>query len=101
MENLENMENAVKKELKPVSTYMLIWLGLMMLTAVTVVFSILQLGQFSVVAAITIATVKAGLVIWYFMHIKYEDVAFKVMLALAVVTLTAILLITFLDVSFR
>lgn len=86
---------------RPLSTYVTVWLSLLVLTAVTVTVAGLDLGQWSVLGAIAIALVKATLVLLFFMHIKYEDRVFKVMLAVAVVTLTVIMLLTFVDTSYR
>lgn len=90
-----------KKNIHPFSTYLLIWLGLLVLTGVTVTVAGLNLGQLSVLGAIVIAAVKSTLVILFFMQIKYEDRVFKVMLGVAVATLTVIMVLTFADVSFR
>lgn len=81
--------------------YIAVWFGLLVLTGLTVTVAILNLGQLSVLVAIGVATIKSILVVWVFMHIKYEDMVFKSMLALSIVTLTVIMLLTFMDVSFR
>jgi cytochrome c oxidase subunit 4 len=61
----------------------------------------LEFGQWSALAAIAIATVKGTLVLFYFMHLKYESALFKVALMVALLTLTIILVLTFADISFR
>jgi cytochrome c oxidase subunit 4 len=94
-------EKMEKKNVRPFSNYLMIWFGLLMLTGVTVTVAGLNLGQLSVLGAIIIAAVKSTLVILFFMHIKYEDRVFKIMLGLAVVTLVVIMVLTFVDVSFR
>ena len=85
----------------PLGTYVLIWLALLTLTAVTVTVAGLHLGNFTVLAAIAIATIKSTLVLLYFMHLKYEDRVFLIMLMLALFTLAVIMVLTFIDVSFR
>lgn len=90
-----------KKNVKPFSTYILIWLGLVMLTGVTVTVAGVNLGGLSVMGAIAIAAVKSTLVVLFFMHIKYEDKVFKLMLGVAVLTLAIILILTFVDVFYR
>ena len=45
-------------------------IGLLVLTAVTVKAAFIDLGAFNPVVALLIATVKATLVILYFMHVK-------------------------------
>lgn len=94
-------ETMEKKNPRPFSTYILIWLGLLMLTGVTITVAGLNLGTLSVLGAIVIAAIKSTLVVLYFMHIKYEDRVFKIMLGLAIFTLVVILALTFADVSYR
>jgi len=69
-------ETMEKKNPRPFSTYILIWLGLLMLTGVTITVAGLNLGTLSVLGAIVIAAIKSTLVVLYFMHIKYEDRVF-------------------------
>lgn len=85
----------------PLATYVMIWVALLVLTAVTITAASLHLGGFSVLAAIFIATVKGVLVLLYFMHLKYEDRVFAGMLLLALFTLTIIMVLTFFDVLLR
>jgi len=52
-------------------TYYLIFLTLMVCTAITVAVAYLDLGPLNVVVAMTIAVLKATLVVLFFMHVKY------------------------------
>jgi len=61
----------------------------------------MHLGRLSMLTALAIASVKAGLVLWFFMHLKYEDRLFKVLLLVPIVTLTVIIGLTFFDVLYR
>ncbi len=81
--------------------FVAVWAALIALTAVTVTVAGLHLGRLSTLTALVIASCKAGLVLWYFMHLKYEHRLFKVMLFVPVVTLTVIIGLTFLDIWFR
>jgi cytochrome c oxidase subunit IV len=57
----------------PVKTYVLIFLALLVLTALTTGVAFIDLGaEFSTIVALTIAVVKALLVILFFMHVKYS-----------------------------
>jgi cytochrome c oxidase subunit 4 len=94
-------DHATQHQPVPLSTHVMIWLGLLLLTALTVTAASLHFGGWSVFAAIAIATVKASLVLWYFMNLKYEDRLFKTMLFLALFTLTVIMVLTFFDVLLR
>jgi cytochrome c oxidase subunit IV len=95
------MNDMEKHQPIPVSTYLMVWVGLLLLTALTITATSLHLGSYSVAAAIAIATIKGALVLFYFMHLKYEDRVFKIMLLLALFTLTVIMVLTFLDVLVR
>ena len=55
----------------PPRTYYLIFLTLMACTAITVAVAYLDLGPLNVVVAMTIAVLKATLVVLFFMHVKY------------------------------
>ena len=57
----------------PKGVYYTIFGGLMLLTAVTVGVAFINLGPFNFPVALTIAIVKATLVILFFMHVKYSS----------------------------
>jgi cytochrome c oxidase subunit 4 len=54
-----------------------------------------------VVINLFIATLKAGLVLAFFMHLKYEGRFLKGMLLLTLAALTCIIALTFSDVWYR
>lgn len=85
----------------PARTFLIVWACLLALTAVTITVAGLHLGNFSTLAAITIASVKAGLVLWFFMHLKYEARLFKILLLVPIVTLAVIIGMTFIDIWYR
>jgi cytochrome c oxidase subunit 4 len=53
-------------------TYWVIFAALMVLLVLTVGVAQFQLGALSVAVALTIAVVKAVLIILYFMHVRYS-----------------------------
>ncbi len=59
----------------PTKVYILAGLALYALTIITVAASYFDTGSMlvNVLIAMAIATVKAFVVLWYFMHMKYED----------------------------
>ena len=59
--------------ISPVSLYVTIFLALMVGTALTVAAAFVNLGSFNFPVAMLIAVFKASLVIWYFMHVKYQS----------------------------
>ena len=57
----------------PVRVYALVFLALMAGTAITVWAAFLDLGALNNVVMLTIAVVKATLVVLYFMHVRYSS----------------------------
>ncbi len=81
--------------------YVGILLGLMTLTALTVAISFVHLGSLNLVVAVTIATIKASLVVTYFMHLRYDN-RFHALVFLSSLLFVAIFLVyTFNDTSHR
>ncbi len=78
-----------------------VWLILLALTALTVLITRIDLGGFKVVGALAIACLKSGLVIAFFMHMKYEGRLLRWLLFLALLTLAIFIGLTFFDVLYR
>jgi len=57
----------------PLRTYYTIFAALLAGTALTVWVAFMDLGPLNTVVAITIAVIKALLVVLYFMHVKYSS----------------------------
>jgi cytochrome c oxidase subunit 4 len=82
--------------------YVWIWLGLVILTGVTVSMAGMNFGLLSIVIVLTIAATKSGLVLSYFMHLKYETgLLFKLMIPIVLAALTVFIGLTFTDIAFR
>jgi cytochrome c oxidase subunit 4 len=71
----------MKDHIVPVRTYVVIFLALIVLTWVTTAIAFIDLGQFNVYVALTIAIVKATLVVLFFMHVKYSERVTKIYVA--------------------
>jgi len=82
-------------------TYVMVWLGLVALTAVTASVAGLELGGITIVVALLIAISKSMLVGNYFMHLKFEKAVFKIFVAVCIITFLVIIILTFADLSFR
>lgn len=85
----------------PYRTFVTVWVVLLALTAATVAISRVHLGALNIWAALGIASVKSALVIFFFMHLKYERLLFKLCLLVALVTLALFIGLTFFDVLYR
>ena len=82
-------------------TYILVWMGLLAFTSITVTVAGINLGNFTLFIGLLIAAFKSGLVINIFMHIKFDEPIFKVFLGLSGFTLIVIFVLTFFDVIYR
>lgn len=85
----------------PYRTFVIVWALLLVLTAITVAVSRVHLGALNIWAALGIASLKSALVIFFFMHLKYEKKLFKYFLLGALVTLAIFIGLTFFDVHYR
>lgn len=94
-------ENQHHPESTGYGIYILIWLGLVSLTVITVSLSGLNLQGLTVITALTIATIKSALVMNYFMHIKYETMIFKVFIAVCIIIFIVMIVLTFFDLTYR
>ena len=61
----------------------------------------LDLGAWSMAANLLIASTKAGLVLWFFMHLKYEKPLLKLLILVPIATITIIIRLTFVDIWYR
>ena len=78
-----------------------VWLGLLALTALTVWVARHNVGIGHVWGSLAIAVAKGGLVIVFFMHMKYEGWLLRGLLFLALLTLSIFIGFTFFDVLYR
>jgi len=82
------------------ATLIKVWAALVALTAFLVAASRLSSGA-AAWAMLLITPVKAGLVLYFFMHLKYEKLLLKTMAFVALATLLTFIGMLFFDISFR
>ena len=85
----------------PYATFVKVWACLLMLTFILVVVSRMFHEALSVWAMLTITPLKAGLVFYYFMHLKHEGPLLRTMVFVALATLVVFIGMLFFDISFR
>ncbi|MEJ2421216.1 MAG: cytochrome C oxidase subunit IV family protein [Acidobacteriota bacterium] len=88
------------------TTYTLVWGALVALTLLLSAVSVFHLKDVPFLtpslAAFIISPIKAGLVVFYFMHLKYEtNNIYKIMLVITLGILIIFLGLTWLDVALR
>ena len=82
--------------------YIYIWIGLLVLTAITVTTADLNIGKIGIIVVLTIAAVKSILVLLYFMHLRSEKrLLLKLLVPIAIATLAIFIGLTFTDILNR
>jgi len=81
--------------------FILIWIALLSLTAITVALAGIELGRWVIVTALAIASIKTYLVGSVFMHLKFEERVFTVFVVVALLTLLVFFVLLFFDYGFQ
>jgi len=85
-----------------VKLYIGIWLALLAGTGLTVFAAYVDLGPFNTIVALSIATIKAILVVLFFMHVKYaHEKMTKLVIVTAIFFLFILLALSMADYSTR
>ncbi len=87
------MSSPVEPHAETKSLLLTVFAALMVLTLLTVWVSGMDLGRMNDVAALGIALAKAGLVIWFFMHVRHATILTK--LAILTASFFIVLLFSF------
>jgi len=82
-------------------TLLRVWVLLLLLTALLVFSGRVFHEALSVWALLIITPIKAGLVFYYFMHLKYEKPFLKSMVAITLGALIVFIGLTFFDILYR
>jgi cytochrome c oxidase subunit IV len=82
-------------------TYLTVWAALIALTGLLVVAGRFFHEALAVPAMLIITPLKAALVFYYFMHLKYEKTYIRGMVFTALATLTVFIGLLFFDISYR
>lgn len=82
-------------------SHILVLLGLIALTAITVLITSVELGPYNTAAAMIIAMIKGTIVLLYFMHLKFEEKIYGIMVAIVLAIFTAVIIVTFFDYLYR
>jgi cytochrome c oxidase subunit 4 len=85
----------------PFNVYIKVLSALLILTVLTVLVAQMDFGTFNVLIAMGIATIKATLVLLFFMHLKYDNKLFPVIFLTGVFFLVVIFLFCEFDIITR
>ena len=90
-----------KNHIIPFELYIKVLVALLVLTVITVAVAQVDFGVLNTIIAMGIATVKAALVLLYFMHLKYDDKTYLVIFLSGVFFLLVIFLFCEFDLITR
>jgi len=91
----------MSEHIDSVKTYALVFAGLIFATIATTAVAFVDLGAFSVVAALVIAVCKMLLVALFFMHVRHSSKLTRLVLLGALMWLGILILMTLADFSTR
>jgi cytochrome c oxidase subunit 4 len=94
--NVVNPEHSDHHIVTPV-TYAIVFVTLLVGTAITVVAAYIDLGIFNPVVALAIACTKAVIVILFFMHVKYQSKLVKLTVGAGFFTFLVLITMTLTD----
>lgn len=89
-----------KHHIVPVKTYLIILGALLVFTLLSIAITQIDLGAFAVLGAMLFAAAKTGLIVAYFMHLKFEKKMYAWFAGIVILTFTIVIVLTFLDYMF-
>lgn len=90
-----------KNHVVPYKNHFLVLLLLIALTGITVAITSVELGPYNTAAAMVIATIKALIVLLYFMHLRFDQKIYRFMTTIVLLIFIAVVIITFFDYLYR
>lgn len=88
-------------EVASVRAYVGVFAALIVLTISTVLIAEVDLGELNIIAAMTIAVVKASLVVWFFMNLRQSTSLTRLLAGAGLFWLLILLAFTFSDYATR
>lgn len=95
------MDKHSENHIVPYKLYLFVLAGLITMTLISVGVTKIDLGTFSVLTAIILASIKSALVLIFFMHLKFDNRLLQILVTSVFVLVALVLFITFLDYNFR
>jgi cytochrome c oxidase subunit IV len=90
-----------KPHISTYTSHAVVLIILLSLTALSVGMAEMHLGAISVAVALLVASAKGTTVLTYFMHLKYENLFFKIMVTGVFLMYLLIIIFLFFDYLFR
>jgi cytochrome c oxidase subunit 4 len=101
MENVQVYQHEVHNDIISYQTYVRVWLLLLALTAVLVFTCRVFHELLAVWAMLIITPIKASLVFFFFMHLKYEKPFLRALVFMTLGLLVMVIGLLFFDILYR
>lgn len=98
---MENIDHTVHQHIVPYKVYGIILAILLCFTGISVAATQVEFASYTIAIALILATIKSLLVLFYFMHLKFDDIILRIMVIAVFVVLALVITITLLDYNFR
>jgi len=85
----------------PYKVYGIILAFLLLMTAISVAVTQIELASLTIFIALLLASIKSAVVLYYFMHLKFDSIFIRIMVAAIFVLVGIVFFITFLDYNYR
>ena len=72
-----------------------------MFTFLSIGITLIDLGPLAVAGALLFAAAKTTLIVFYFMHLKFENRIYTIFAGVVILTFIVVIVITFLDYMFQ
>ena len=95
------MDEHQQHHIIPLNVYIKVLSLLLLLTAITVAAAQINFGPWNTVIAMAIASIKAGFVLAFFMHLKYDNKMYLVCFGTGVFFLMVLYFFSWLDILTR
>lgn len=95
------MEKEQHTHIVKYKTYVFVLIALLFMTFTSVAVTGLDLGTYTVSAALLLASIKSVLVLLIFMHLKFDKKFYSIMVASVFLLFICVITITFLDYLYR
>lgn len=95
------MAHDTSPHITPYRVYAAVLVTLLGFTFLTVFVAHFHLGAFSIAVALLIACLKAVLVLAIFMHLRFDNLIFKIMVTAVLLLFCTFIILTFVDYWFR
>lgn len=98
---MSNVSSKTNHHITPLKIYLGVGAVLIILTAITVTVAQINLGGWNAIFALFIASIKATLVAFIFMHLWFDRKIFLVIFSVAILFLTVFIALTMFDILSR